>query len=50
MVMSPGLVHVARHVGHGEVRLVHLLGEPVDLAPGVSEGDHLGDGQGIVQV
>lgn len=29
---------------------MHLLGEPVDLPPGVAEDDGLGDGDGLVQI
>merc|ERR1719398_52495 len=44
------LVHVSVHGGHSEVPLVHLLSQPVDLAPGVAEDDRLSDGEGLVQV
>ena len=32
------LVHVSVHRGDGEVPLVHLLSQPVDLPPGEGEG------------
>ena len=38
------------HTGHGEVRLAHLVGEPVDLATGVAEDHGLCDGQGVVEI
>merc|ERR1719234_1549646 len=44
------LVHVPVHRGHREVPLVHLLGQPVHLPPGVAEDDGLGDGEGLVEV
>lgn len=44
------LRHFAVHAAHGEVRLPHLLREPVDLAPRVAEDDGLGDGQGVVEI
>ncbi len=44
------LLHVSVHGGHGEVALVHHLGQPVDLAPRVAEDDGLRDRQRLVQV
>ena len=44
------LVHVTVHGRDGEVSVMHLLGEPVDLPPGVAEDDGLSDCQGLVQV
>jgi hypothetical protein len=38
------------HGGDGEVSLVHLLGQPVDLPTGVAKNDSLGNGQRFVQV
>ena len=38
------------HARHGEVLLLHLLGEPVDLSARVAVDDRLGDGQSAVQV
>ena len=45
-----GLLHLAVHGGHGEVRLAHLLRQPVHLAPRVAEDDRLRDRQRVVQV
>ena len=42
------LVEVGVHDGHGEVALLHVLGDPVDLAAGVAVDDGLRDGQGLV--
>ena len=44
------LGHVAVHGAHSEVRLPHLLREPVHLTLGVAEDDGLGDGESVVQV
>lgn len=44
------LVHVTVHGRDGELALVELLSEPVDLAAGRAEDDGLGDGDGLVQV
>ena len=44
------LRHVAVHGAHSEVRLSHLLSEPVHLALGVAEDDGLGDGQSVVEI
>lgn len=49
-VLSLLHLHVAVGGGHGEVPLGHLLGEPVDLAPGVAVDDGLRDLEGVVQV
>jgi len=38
------------HGGDGEVPLVHLLGQPVNLPTGVTENDSLGNSQRFVQV
>jgi hypothetical protein len=38
------------HSRDGELALVELGGEPVDLATGGAEDDGLGDGDGFVQV
>lgn len=48
--LSLTLVHVTVHGGDGELSLVELLGEPVDLSPGRAEDDGLGDGDSLVQV
>ena len=44
------IVKQTHHGRDGEVPLVHLLREPVDLPAGVAEDDSLGDGQRLVQV
>ena len=44
------LRHLAMHRRHREVRLAHLVREPVDLPAGVTEDDGLGDGEGVVEV
>ena len=44
------LVHVSVHAGDGEVPLLHLLLEPVDLSPGVAVNDGLGDGERLVEI
>ena len=44
------LVHVSVHAGDGEVSLLHLLLEPVDLPPGVAVYDGLGDGERLVEI
>lgn len=44
------LVHVSVHGGHSEVPLVHLLGQPVHLPPGVAEDDGLCDGERLVEI
>lgn len=38
------------HGRDSEFAGVHLLGEPVDLPPGVTEDDSLGDGDGLVEI
>lgn len=38
------------HGRDSELASVHLLGEPVDLPPGVAEDDSLGDGDGLVEI
>jgi len=38
------------HAGDGEVPLLHLLLEPVDLPPGVAVNDGLGDGKRLVEI
>ena len=38
------------HTRDGEVPLLHVLLEPVDLPPGVAVDDGLGDGEGLVEV
>jgi hypothetical protein len=48
--LTLSLVHVTVHGGNGELSLVQLLGEPVDLASGRAEDDGLGDSDGLVQV
>ena len=48
--LALALVHLAVHGRDGELALVQLLGEPVDLAAGRAEDDSLGDGDGLVQV
>mmetsp|Transcript_47404 Transcript_47404/g.136941 ORF Transcript_47404/g.136941 Transcript_47404/m.136941 type:complete len:469 (-) Transcript_47404:55-1461(-) len=44
------LGHVAVDRGHGEVRVAHLLRQPVHLLLGVAEDHRLGDGQCVVEV
>ena len=44
------LVHLAVHGRNGELSLVELLGEPVDLSSGGAEDDGLGDGDGLVKI
>lgn len=44
------LVHVTVHGRDGEVTGLKLVGEPVDLSPGVAEDDGLGNSDGLVQV
>lgn len=44
------LLHVAVHGRDGELTVVELLSEPVDLSSGRTEDDGLGDGDGLVQV
>lgn len=48
--LTLSLVHVAVHGRDGELALVELLGEPVDLATGRAENDGLGDGDSLVKV
>lgn len=48
--LSGGLVHVTVHGGDGEVSLVELLSEPVDLSSGRAEDDGLGNGDGLVEI
>ena len=48
--VSLRLLHVAVHVGDGEVLLSHLLRQPLHLPLGVAEDDGLGDGEGVVEV
>ena len=38
------------HGRYGELALVHLLGEPIDLSPCVAENDGLGDRDGLIKV
>lgn len=44
------LLHVTVHGRDGEVTGSELVGEPVDLAAGVTEDDGLGDGDGLVEI
>lgn len=44
------LFHRAVHGDDGEVHLAHLLRQPVDLPPGVTEDDGLRDGEGVVEI
>ena len=44
------LVHISVHARDGEVTLLHLLLEPVNLATGVAVDDGLRDGKGLVQI
>mmetsp|Transcript_17574 Transcript_17574/g.36132 ORF Transcript_17574/g.36132 Transcript_17574/m.36132 type:complete len:370 (-) Transcript_17574:53-1162(-) len=44
------LVHVSVHARDGEVTLLHFFLQPIDLAPGVTVDDGLGNGQGLVQI
>ena len=44
------LVHVSVHARDGEVTLLHLLLQPVDLASGVAVDNGLGNGQSLVQI
>jgi len=44
------LWHVSVHRRDREVRLAHLLGEPVDLSLRRAEDDGLGDGERVVQI
>mmetsp|Transcript_754 Transcript_754/g.1342 ORF Transcript_754/g.1342 Transcript_754/m.1342 type:complete len:377 (-) Transcript_754:77-1207(-) len=44
------LVHVSVGGGHGVVASPHLVGQPVDLTPGVSEDNALCDGQRLVEI
>mmetsp|Transcript_138 Transcript_138/g.252 ORF Transcript_138/g.252 Transcript_138/m.252 type:complete len:462 (+) Transcript_138:109-1494(+) len=44
------LGHVAVDGGHGEVRVAHLLRQPVHLLLGVAEDHRLGDRQRVVEV
>ena len=44
------LVHVSVHATDGEVALLHVLLQPVDLATCVAVDDGLGDGEGLVQI
>jgi hypothetical protein len=48
--LSLTLVHFSVHGRDGELSLVELGGEPVDLSSGGAEDDGLGDGDGLVQV
>lgn len=48
--LSLSLVHVTVHGGDGELSLVELGGEPVDLSSGRAEDDGLGNGDSLVQV
>ena len=48
--LSLTLVHLSVHGRDGELSLVELGGEPVDLSSGRAEDDGLGDGDGLVQV
>ena len=41
---------ISYHGRDSEVSLVHFLGEPINLPPGVAEDDGLGDGQSLVEV
>ena len=38
------------HATDGEVRLSHLVRQPIDFTASVAEDDGLGDGQGIVKI
>lgn len=44
------LWHITVHAADSEVGLAHLVGQPVDLAPGVAEDDSLSDGQCVVEI
>ena len=44
------LLHVTVHGGDSEITGSELVGEPVDLAAGVTEDDGLGDGDGLVEI
>eukprot|EP00754_Rhynchopus_humris_P014021 Rhum_TRINITY_DN14363_c0_g1::Rhum_TRINITY_DN14363_c0_g1_i2::g.84527::m.84527 len=49
-LLTLALRHVGVHERHGELLLVHLLGQPVDLPPRVAEDHGLRDRHGVVQV
>mmetsp|Transcript_9826 Transcript_9826/g.21860 ORF Transcript_9826/g.21860 Transcript_9826/m.21860 type:complete len:325 (-) Transcript_9826:163-1137(-) len=44
------LVHISMHARDGEVTLLHLLLQPIDLATGVAVDNGLGDGESLVQI
>ena len=48
--LALALVHVTVHGRDGELALVELLCEPVDLAAGRAEDDGLGDGDRLVEI
>lgn len=48
--LTLSLVHVTVHGRDGELSLVQLVGEPVDLPSGVAEDDGLSNGDSLVQV
>jgi len=44
------LVHISVHAGDGEVTLLHVLLQPVDLAASVAVDNGLGDGECLVEI
>ena len=49
-VVTSSLLHISVDGRHGEVFVLHGLGQPVHLSAGVAVDDSLGDGEGLVQI
>lgn len=49
-VVTGSLLHISVDGRHGEVLVLHGLGQPVDLSAGVAIDDSLGNGEGLVQI